>query len=575
MYMLLFFFHFVMTAQAVVPPDVSQPIKGTKKNRTDAVVVIGNESYQQFPQVVYATKDSEVMGLFFQNTLKIHKSRILKLNNAKYKKLDKTILKASKKVNKGTLWIYYAGHGFVQKSGERAILSSEARNINPEKYSISFNDIFAIARKNKRVKRVVIIADANFGTKGRDGLKVYEPNQISITTPLPNSNVNEIVWLPSEDQTPSPMFPIAQHGLFTYLLAGSLRGWADGEIDGSRDGTLTFGEIQKYVRHKTVAFGIPTRPTVFAAPEVQDIIMHSMKQEAEPPAKVIQELSQHFFMRRIEDMTKYLQAEADNEWQVTMYEAQKGGRDGEDALRAFLEKYEYSTIVMKWAIYVPQVQKARQLLQTYEKSGNIGEFSIEDCQDIEKIKQLASKGTLSDGQMSCMESQIRLNRTQTKRTELSLILIRNQQAKKDMASWEKLMRRHLEEYDRSDPTLCLSFSAYLAKKGEKSYREAFKWANFANENRSHWKGGDDYIHKSNMLLRIRAELATNIWIMAETLYRQEQSPENDENVLITKGLAKECAREWMDYAKALERYDDARKAFDMCVSAGNVELCRD
>ena len=182
MYILLFMFQFVMNAQAVVPPDVSQPLKGTKKNRTDAVLVIGNESYQQFPQVVYATKDSEVMSQIFQHTLRIHKSRIFRLNNAKRKKLQKSIVRAAKKVKNGTLWIYYSGHGFVQKSGERAILSSEARNLEPEEYSISFNDIFAITRKLRKIKRVVIIADANFGTKGRDGLKVYEPNQISIAS---------------------------------------------------------------------------------------------------------------------------------------------------------------------------------------------------------------------------------------------------------------------------------------------------------------------------------------------------------------------------------------------------------
>jgi hypothetical protein len=42
-----------------------------------------------------------------------------------------------------------------------------------------------------------------------------------------------------------------------------------------------------------------------------------------------------------------------------------------------------------------------------------------------------------------------------------------------------------------------------------------------------------------------------------------------------RGLAKECSREWLDYARAADLLEDARKAFDMCVSAGGVDSCKD
>lgn len=574
--MFIFFVLFqCMSAFAVIPPDISTPLKGDAKNKTDAAIVIGNESYQKYPQVVYASKDAELMQNIFKTTLRMYKSRVFTVNNVERKKLKKTLKKGIRKVRNGTLWIYYSGHGYVQKSGERGILPSDASDTAPQESAISFNEILEMTKKNKRIKRVVIIADANFGTRGRDDLQVYTREQIGTATPLADSNHNQIIWLPSEDQSPSPQFPIVQNGLFTYLVAGAWRGWADGEINGVRDGNLTFGEMQAYVRHKTVALGVPIKPTIFAAPEVQDIIMHTLPQEESPSARLLHDLSKDFFSRRLEFSADYLKAQADEDWQLTIYEAQKGGTDGEEALRSFLKTYEYSTVSMNWAIYVPQVQEARQLMQTYEREGNIGSFSIEDCQDRAEMKTIAARGSLSGGQIGCLESQIRLNRTQTERTKLSLILINNAQVKKDFSLWEKLVRRHLEEYDRSDPTLCLAFSSFLYRKGEDNFKEALKWANYSNETRSRWQGGENYIHMSNTLLKLRTELSTNLWIQAEEVYRQERSPENEDETMNMRGLAKECAREWMDYARAADLLEDARKAFDMCVSAGGVESCKD
>ena len=577
MIFLIFLLNFFSPSYAVPLPEVTPALKGGKKtNKADAVLIISNESYQKFPQVVYATKDGDVMKDIFTKTMRIHKRRVYSINNAKLKYLKKYLKRAIKRVRKGTLWIYYSGHGLVLKSGERAILANDATDATLEEYSISFNEIFEMAKKNKRIKRVVIIADANFGTKGRDNLKVFKRSQLGIATPLPYSNPNQIVWIPSEDQQPSPHFPIAQQGMFSYLIAGAFRGWADGELDGERDGTLTFGEMQYYVRHKMVALGVPIKPSVFTAPEVEDIVIHSLKMEESPDHKIIHELSKDFLSRYLEDAAEYLRSRANNDWQITLQDVKKGGSDGEAALKLFLKEYEYATIPMKWSVYIPQVVKARQMLQNYVRKGNVGTFSIEDCNDESKINATARKGELSKAQISCLESQIRLQRTQTTRSRLSRTLIVNAQVKKDMKTWEKLMRRHLEEYDRSDPTMNLTFAIYLSQQGETHYKEALKWCNNANENRMMWEGGDDYIQKTNKLLKLRATLATEIWIIAEDQRRLERTPEKEENADNARADAKLCAREWLDYCRAVPDQLDSRKAFDMCVSAaGNADLCRE
>ena len=106
---------------------------------------------------------------------------------------------------------------------------------------LSFNEILEMTKKNKRIKRVVIIADANFGTRGRDDLEVYTREQIGTATPLPNSNPNTIIWLPSEDQIPSPQFSYRSKMVCSpTLLLESLAWMGRWEIDGVRDGNLTF-----------------------------------------------------------------------------------------------------------------------------------------------------------------------------------------------------------------------------------------------------------------------------------------------------------------------------------------------
>ena len=60
--------------------------------------------------------------------------------------------------------------------------------------------------------------------------------------------------------------------------------------------------MQAYVRHKTVALGVPVKPTLYPAPEVQDILIHSLKQEEAPKARIIHDLSKDFFARRLESL---------------------------------------------------------------------------------------------------------------------------------------------------------------------------------------------------------------------------------------------------------------------------------
>ena len=57
----------------------------------------------------------------------------------------------------------------------------------------------------------------------------------------------------------SEPYAAADHGLFSYFFAGSVRGWADGELDGKPDGTVTLREASADFSASAAgnAFGAP------------------------------------------------------------------------------------------------------------------------------------------------------------------------------------------------------------------------------------------------------------------------------------------------------------------------------
>ena len=135
------------------------------------------------------------------------------------------------------------------------------------------------------------------------------------------------------------------------------------------------------------------------------------------------------------------------------------------------------------------------------------------------------------------------------------------------------MRRHLDRYERSDPSMTMGFAVHLYNKGDEFLFEAMKWADYAMENRQMWEAGDNFVDNTIGLYKLRANIATKMWLIAENQFRETQSPEAQEEANITRGKAKNCAREWLDYAKASKR--DTDRAFKLCVSAaGDSAFCQ-
>jgi hypothetical protein len=57
------------------------------------------------------------------------------------------------------------------------------------------------------------------------------------------------------DQLARPL-PGTGHGAFTYFWVGAGRGWADGQLDGKKDGEITAEEAHEYITESLAAMGI-------------------------------------------------------------------------------------------------------------------------------------------------------------------------------------------------------------------------------------------------------------------------------------------------------------------------------
>ena len=559
--------------QASEPPVVEPSPLGDIKNRRDGAIVIGNENYYRLPQAVYAYNDASAMTQFMQNTRRISKYRMTYVQNGKEADLQKTLSKYYRRTSrKGTLWIYFAGHGYTDSDGNRYLLPIDADPNDLKANGIEVNDIFE--KTSQKGNRVVLIVDAGFGTTGRDGLPITDFKE---NTPygIANNDPDQVLWLADEGTHNSPVYIQSQHSIFTYLLLGGIRGWADGELTGTADGTITMGELQQFVQDKMRQLGQPNHSTVFEHPEVTEWTIHSSPELASPPTDAkFEEMSIAIRMRNFANQSESIKTEAQKVWNDVLYDVQKGGVQGEEALKRFVERFSDSSIEMKWMVHIPEVLKAQRMLRDYENLGNIVAFDPKMCEDLGALEADAMLGELQIEIIACLEAQLRLERLQSNKSHISTLLINNDLNKRNWDSWELRVRNHLKNIDRSQPDLTFSFAIFLHNKGSEYYKEALYWTDYTMDTRTQWPEGQSFMTKSNKLFQLRAQLALEIWMQAEKAYTKERTAELDQVSKEARGLATNLAREWLDYARQAEL--PTEDAFNICISTSiDPEFCKE
>lgn len=193
------------------------------------------------------------------------------------------------------------------------------------------------------------------------------------------------------------------------------------------------------------------------------------------------------------------------------------------------------------------------------------------CDDLVSLEAPAMMGQLGPERRKCLEGSLAGAGAQTQKNKISRVLLSDAEARADKADWERLMKRHLEDIDRSDPNLCMKYAIHLSRGGVSRSHGVIKWADYALDNKQQWTGAT-YTKNVNNLYKLRAVAAKRLWEDAEAKFVADRNDENEGAAAKFRGQAKDYAREWLDYARASG--SDTKEPLGLCVSAaGNKEFC--
>lgn len=244
------------TAHAQVP-SIDQPLRTGAMAPADAAVVVGLEKYAYVAEVPYATRDAHAFRDFLVYARGVPIDKVRLLTTASAKMIERAVTEAAADVGPGgTLWVYYAGHGAASSSdGSRLLLADDVRQ-DP----VAFEDSAVRVEELQHIAQVagvheVLVLDTCYSGLGRSGAALVEGKRfvVPVYAVLPPPDVT--VWTAASGDELSGGYADAQHGMFTYFVVGALRGWADGELSGTRDGVVTRGEAQTYVARALRSIG--------------------------------------------------------------------------------------------------------------------------------------------------------------------------------------------------------------------------------------------------------------------------------------------------------------------------------
>lgn len=203
----------------------------------------------------------------------------------------------------------------------------------------------------------------------------------------------------------------------------------------------------------------------------------------------------------------------------------------------------------------------------------------EECVDyaehvsaLEYVEPKAIRGALSDGEVTCLELGYLNARSQTDKSKISRVLLANAYMS-DTGEWARLVRRHLDEVEQSDPDIAYLYANYLFNRDDRDLKGVVRFSELAFENRQVWEG-DVFTARSHHLLRLRSVALLRLWEDGERA-AAGKAPNSKE-----KGEAEElrvrahaAAREWLDFDRNPERDAPWFEAAQVCISTANESAC--
>ena len=181
---------------------------------------------------------------------------------------------------------------------------------------------------------------------------------------------------------------------------------------------------------------------------------------------------------------------------------------------------------------------------------------------LQLLEEKAGRGALMPNQINCLESAYAMSEKITTKDKISRVLLINAYAY-DTRNWAKLVGRHLQEVDQSDPAIAYLYTFYLNNRKKPDHQAIIKWSETSLERRAEWKG-KTYTNRTFQLLKVRAVAATNRW--ADTANNGDTERAEEQRL-----EAKTFAREFLDFAKSADM--ETQEAAQLCITAASKEAC--
>lgn len=257
---------FWSVASASEVPALDDGAPRGEPHAADAALVVANEDYAFLPDVPFAARDADAVAHTLVTTRGIPRERVRVLHGANREQLLDAFDSVVGQVGgEGVVWLYFAGHGAASPSTTEPLLVGDDAKREASVFaarSVALSEL----RERAGERALVLVTDACFTGASRTGEALVPGARFAVPSwALPEARAQWVATAAGPDQTAGPYDP-ARHGLFTWLFAGALRGWADGASGGERDGRVTTGEVDAFVGRALATLDVHDQSPVFTGP---------------------------------------------------------------------------------------------------------------------------------------------------------------------------------------------------------------------------------------------------------------------------------------------------------------------
>jgi hypothetical protein len=382
-------------------PDIDEPLRAGARAPRDAAVVVGIEDYTHIADVPWATRDAQAFYRLLVYTVGVPAARVRLLDaGASHEMIRDALAEAAERAGPdGRVWFYFAGHGAASsRDGQRMILGQDVRAEVAAFDSRGLTTAELEELAGAEGSQVVMVLDTCYTGRDRAGASLVEGGRFAVPSYATRTAPRVVSWTAAGPNELARPLDSVGHGAFTYFVVGALRGWADGQLDGVRDGEVTLEEASLYVTDALAAAQLGSQhPSVQGGEAERWVLSASSKLEAAPeldattglrPATPLPASASYLdalerqaaaeqrlaaerarleilHLRAVEDRAALIRAEAHEEWLRVQGIADTGGEAGAQALRTFIGRWEdYSEEIdgVREPIEIPDLPRARERL---------------------------------------------------------------------------------------------------------------------------------------------------------------------------------------------------------------------